>query len=105
MVREEEYYCVLETEGGQRYGDPSQDHIFDMISGLEWPDETFFTIEGVNSDWYVVVTLLEEGGFEVEYKNPARREHRIESEDSPSNISTDVIVWISGAKNRAQGGR
>jgi hypothetical protein len=51
-----------------------------MISELKWPEATFFTIEGKNANWYVVVTLLEEGGYEVEYRNPERREHRVGGE-------------------------
>ncbi|MGW4624248.1 hypothetical protein [Streptomyces sp. NPDC004592] len=89
-------YSILETEDGSRYEDPSQDHIFDKVEELAWPNNTFLTIEGTESDWYVVVSLLEEGTFEVEYKNPQRREHRIEAGGTPSTISYDVTLWIAG---------
>lgn len=96
MVREAQFSCALETEDGERYADPSEDHIFDVTNSLRWPDRTYFTIEEDGADWYVVVTLLEEGGYEVEYKNPARSEHRVQGGATPSDISHDVTIWIAG---------
>ncbi|MGW0574737.1 hypothetical protein ACWD25_01955 [Streptomyces sp. NPDC002920] len=87
---------MLETESGDRYEDPSEDHIFDKVVELTWPENTFFTIEGVTGGWYVVVSLLDDGNFEVEYRNPPLREHRIESAGAASDIAHDVIVWIAG---------
>ena len=85
------------TEGGQAIDDPSEDDIFELITELADPDNTFVAIQQLVDDppWRAVVTLLPGGGFEVEYRDRAGPEHRVITETSPDRIALDLIVWVS----------
>ncbi|MFF1597623.1 hypothetical protein ACFVYV_08995 [Streptomyces mirabilis] len=89
-------YCRLECENGEAYDDPSEDLIFDLMRSFEPPNNSHLIIEGVDGcEWYVVAALLEEGVYEVEFRDPARRVHRVDRASRLSEVANDMIVWIS----------
>jgi hypothetical protein len=89
-------FYVAESERGDVVADPSEDSLYMRISDLAWPDNTFLTVEppGGEDDWHVVVSLLEEGGYEVEFRHRPRREHRVVTESGISDIAREVIIWL-----------
>ncbi|WP_371644586.1 hypothetical protein [Streptomyces mirabilis] len=91
-------YCFVENERGERYDNPSEDLFFELIGELNPRDNGFFVVEPVEdtSGWYVSVSLLDSGEFEIVYRCSSRGEHRVVISDSPSEISYDVTIWIAG---------
>jgi hypothetical protein len=91
-------YCFAENERGERYDNPSEDLLFELIGELNLRDNGSFVVEPVeaSADWYVSVSLLDSGEFETVYRCSGRGEHRVVVSDSPSDISGDVTIWISG---------
>ncbi|MFF4911307.1 hypothetical protein ACFY2T_41310 [Streptomyces sp. NPDC001260] len=91
-------YCFVENELGERYENPSEDLLFDFASELKQPENGSFTVEPVvdSAGWYVSVSLLDDGKFETVYRCESREEHRVVVSDSPSTVSYDVTIWISG---------
>ena len=91
-------YCFVENERGERYDNPSEDLLFELIGELNSRDNGSFVVESVDGSagWYVSVSLLDSGEFESVYRCPSRGEHRVMVSGSPSEISYDVTVWISG---------
>lgn len=99
-------YYVAESEGGDVVADPSEDALYMQISDLVWPDNSFVTVQppGERQDWHVVVALLEEGGYEVEYRDTARGEHRVVNETRISDIAYEMIICLSGIVRRTREG-
>ena len=90
-------YYVAESENGGSIEDPSEDALFEMVSELALPDNGFITIEppGGRSHWYVVISLLPDLGYEVEYRNALKREHRLVSESDCSEVAQNVTIWLA----------
>ncbi|GAA3437927.1 hypothetical protein GCM10018954_075410 [Kutzneria kofuensis] len=99
-------YYVAESEGGDVVADPSEDALYMRISDLVFPDNSFVTIQppGERDDWHVVVALLEEGGYEVEYRHKGRGEHRVVNETEISDIAHEVIIWLGDVVRRTHKG-
>lgn len=92
------WYCA-ESESGEMVEDPSEDALYELISELAEPDNTFIVIERPENDaWHCVVTLLEGGGFEIEYRDQSSGEHRVESSRSISGIALSVTHWLAGRR-------
>ena len=89
-------YYVAESEGGDVVADPSEDALYMRISDLVFPDNSFVTVQpvGERQDWHVVVALLEEGGYEVEYRDKRRGEHRVMNDTEVSDIAHELIIWL-----------
>ncbi|MGV9885023.1 hypothetical protein [Streptomyces sp. NPDC003006] len=87
----------VESEGGVIFDGMSEDLLFDMIADLHFPDNSFITVQSRDpgNDWYVVIALAEEGGLEVEYRHPGRKEHRVVQGLAPFRVALDVTVWVS----------
>jgi hypothetical protein len=85
--------------------DPSEDALYMRISDLELPDNSFLTIEPARQEggWYAVVSLLESGSYEVEYRDHRRNEHRVEQELDLADLSKDLIIWLRNAALRDRG--
>ena len=92
-------YYTAESEDGDVVCDPSEDALYIMVSHLRLPPNSFLTIEPPNPDvgWYVVVALQDGGGYEVEYRDARRREHRIEQEEDRSRLCREVTTWLNNA--------
>jgi hypothetical protein len=103
MTVDAQYY-IAESESGDVIADPSEDVLYMRIANLELPDNSFVTVQppGEREDWYVVVALLEEGGYEVEYKDKSRGEHRVVNENEISDIAHELIIWLGGVAGRAR---
>ena len=87
----------VRTENGQTADDALEDTIYELLIDLSEPDNTFLVIERPSgeSPWHAVASLLPGGGFEVEYSDSFRSEHRVVSETSPDRVALDLIVWVS----------
>ncbi|WJY50243.1 hypothetical protein QRN89_10670 [Streptomyces chengbuensis] len=89
-------YCRVESENGETYEDASEDLLYELMRAFELPDNGHLIVEGVgDSDWYIVAALLEEGVYEIEFRDPVRGVHRIETGSRLSEIANDMIVWVS----------
>jgi hypothetical protein len=93
------FFCRAETEQGRSIEDPSEDVIYMLIQDLAHPDNTFITIEPPpgGSPWHIVISLLPDQTFEVEYKDLARGEHRVETQTRPGHIAHDATIWLADA--------
>ncbi|MGW4654404.1 hypothetical protein ACWEP2_08645 [Streptomyces sp. NPDC004279] len=87
-------YCRVENERGDAYDDPSEDTLFELIRDFELPDNGHLVVEGVGG-WYIVAALLDDGTYEIEFRDPVRRVHRVETGTRLSGIANDMIVWIA----------
>ena len=93
---------VAESESGDVVADPSEDALYMRISDLVYPNNSFVAIQpsGEQEDWHVVVALLEEGGYEVEYRDKGRGEHCVVNETKISDIAYEVIIWVGEVVRR-----
>ncbi len=88
-------YYTAETEAGDHIDDPSEDALFVLLEGLDHADNTFVTLSPVDgSHWYAVASLLDEGGYEVEFRDPARHEHELTTVNDISAIANDLVRWL-----------
>jgi hypothetical protein len=103
-LKNAEYYSMT-SENGDVLDDPSEDALFIGVARLKAPSNSFLTIEPANSnfEWHVVIALQEGGGFEVEYRDPARSEHSICSEVDRSKLCRDVTIWLRETASAARG--
>lgn len=92
-------YYTAESESGDVVCDPSEDALYMRISDLVLPENSFLTVEpaGGGAEWYVVVSLLPDGAYEVEYRDARRSEHRIAGEADASRIAREITIWLRGA--------
>ncbi|MFI6865236.1 hypothetical protein ACIBKZ_36165 [Streptomyces sp. NPDC050421] len=88
---------TVETESGESFDGISEDLLFELVGELNYPDNSFLTIEpqGGENRWHVVVTLDSDSRLEVEYRNPETREHRVVTGGDVSGIASDVTIWVS----------
>jgi hypothetical protein len=94
----------VRSENGQAQDDASEDIIYEMLTELSEPDNTYLIVErpSAESPWRAVASLLPGGGFEVEYRDSLRGEHRVVTETNPDRVALDLIVWVSAV---VRGGR
>jgi hypothetical protein len=110
-VSSEDVYCRAESEDGTAFPDPSEDAIYLLAQRLDDGADTFFTVEPTDAteDWYVSISKLSEGGFEVEFRDAATREHTVTAMTEVGRIAREATLWIAGrpavARRRAQGPR
>ncbi|MFI6734688.1 hypothetical protein ACIBI9_17305 [Nonomuraea sp. NPDC050451] len=98
-MRREHIRLKAESEGGELIVEPSEDALYEMIIELALPDNTFVIVEPDEGDpiWFASVACLENGTYEVEYRDPLRRYHRLETATDPSRIASDVTMWTAQA--------
>lgn len=84
-------------EGGEVIDDPSEDRLFIMLGRLELPDNSNIIIEPCDAakSWYVVISLMEDSGYEVEFRDPRLGEHDIQFTDSRNSVARDVTSWLA----------
>jgi hypothetical protein len=82
-------YYRAESEDGRFVDNPSEDTIYMLLEELNLTDNTFVTIEPVEDDpaWYVSISLLAEGRYEVEYRDVLCHEHQLITETDRSDIA------------------
>ncbi|WP_221891439.1 hypothetical protein [Microbispora sp. KK1-11] len=68
-----------------------------MIEDLTHPDNTYVIIEPDEEDstWFASVALLEDGRYEVEYRDTLHREHRVTVETDLSHIAKETTIWLA----------
>lgn len=89
-------YHAADTESGDHLDDPSEDALFMLINQLDHPDNTFVTVTPADdSDWYASVSLLDDGNYEVERRDPRWREHDLTTAPDVSRIATDLTIWLA----------
>ncbi|MEU3573937.1 hypothetical protein AB0E96_36810 [Kitasatospora sp. NPDC036755] len=90
-------YYRADSENGDHIDDPSEDAIFMLVDDLDDTDNTFLVIQPDEDDplWYVSVTVLDEGGFEIVRRDANRREHDVITETSIDTIAHDLILWLA----------
>ncbi|NUR84039.1 MAG: hypothetical protein HOY71_08125 [Nonomuraea sp.] len=86
-----------ETENGEFIPEPSEDAIYELITELTAPDNTFVIIEPDQDDplWFASVALLDDGGYEVEYRDPLHRRHEVSTQTDQGRIATELTLWIA----------
>ncbi|MEU3558549.1 hypothetical protein [Kitasatospora sp. NPDC006786] len=91
-----DYYCA-DSENGDHIDDPSEDAIFMLVDDLNDIDNTFVVIQPDEDDpvWYVSVTVLDEGGYEIVRRDASRREHDVITETNIGTIARDLILWLA----------
>ncbi|GAA4586808.1 hypothetical protein GCM10023194_34040 [Planotetraspora phitsanulokensis] len=86
-----------ETEGGELIVEPSEDALYEMITELTTPDNTFVIVEPDEDDpaWFASVSLLDDGTYEVEYRDTVRRRHQLSIGTDPDRIARDAVIWVA----------
>lgn len=90
-------YYRADAENGDGIDDPSEDALFKMIGELDHADNTFVVIQPDTDDpaWFASVSLLDDGGYEVELRDVRRREHELTVQHDTGRIAKDVTVWLA----------
>ena len=90
-------YFRADAENGDGIGDPSQDALFMMFEELNHTDNTFVVIQPDADDpaWFASVSLLDEGGYEVELRDLRYREHELTVQHDIGRIAKDVTIWLA----------
>lgn len=91
-------YYTADTENGDHIDDPSEDALLMLIDDLNQTDNTFVTITPADDDatWYASVSLLDDGTYEVERRDPGRGEHELTTESDIGHIAQDITIWLAG---------
>ena len=73
-------YCFAESENGERHDDPSEEMLYLLIDGLHHKGNGTFVVAPADGEtaWYAVVSVLENGAFEIERRDIGRREHDLD---------------------------
>ncbi|MFI5587148.1 hypothetical protein ACIA5G_19020 [Amycolatopsis sp. NPDC051758] len=82
----------------RRSADPSEDGLFMLIETLDHADNTHLVVEPADESmtWYASVGLLDDGAYEVEYRDPRHREHEVTVEAEIGPIARQLISWLGG---------
>ena len=96
-------YYRADAENGDGIDDPSEDALFMMLGELNHDDNTFVVIQPDTDDppWFASVSLLDQGGYEVELRDVRHREHELAVQQDTSRIAKDVTTWMA-ARNGAK---
>ena len=96
-------FCRADAENGDGIDDPSEDALFMMIGELNHADNTFVVIQPDTEDpaWFASVSLLDQGGYEVELRDMRHREHELTIQHDPDRIAREVTIWLA-ARNGAR---
>jgi hypothetical protein len=86
-----------DAENGDGADDPSEDMLFMMIKRLNHTDNTFVVIQPDTDDpaGFASVSLLEEGGYEVELRDMRHREHELTVQHDVGQIAREVTMWLA----------
>ncbi|MFG1826583.1 hypothetical protein ACGFIJ_29225 [Microbispora bryophytorum] len=95
-------YCV-DAENGHHVDNPSPQELVELIGGLNRTDNTFVTVLPDEDDpwWYASVSRLDEGTYEVEYRDLGCEEHRRSTLTDREEIVRDLTVWLAARGDRS----
>ena len=51
--------------------------------------------DGEDQDWFASVSLLDEGGYEVELRDARHREHELTVQHDLGRIAQEVTIWLA----------
>lgn len=90
-------FFIADTEDGRLADDPTQDALLVLVAGLNHDDNTFVTINPADesSAWYASVSLLSDGGYEVELADPDQHEHQLTAHTDHEKIAQHVSNWLA----------
>lgn len=90
-------YYHADTEDGGHWDDPSEDLLFMLITELRHSDNTFVVIEPYDesADWFASVSLLEDGTYEMEWKDMSRRDHELTVETDRGRMAKELAIWLA----------
>jgi hypothetical protein len=99
-------YFTATSEDGEVVSDPSEDALYMRVSDLKLPSNSFLTIKpaGAEQGWYIVIALQADGGYEIESRDPRRKEHEVTHESDASKLCRDVMIWLRAAVMSPQHG-
>lgn len=91
--------CYADTEAGGHVEDPGHLEILGMLADLNSDDNTFFVIypEDEDLDWSISVHTSPGafGGYEIEQRDAATREHTTTAQAHHATITAHVLDWLS----------
>lgn len=89
-------YYNADAENGDHIADPSEDALFMLLQDLNSDGNAFVTINPANdSGWYASVSLLDDGSYEVECRDPDRHQHELTTETDITAIAKDLSIWLA----------
>ena len=90
-------YYHADSEDGEHWDDPSEDLLFMMIEGLNHTDNTFVIIEPDDESmtWFASVSLLEDGTYEMEWRDMSRRDHELTVASHRGRIAKELTMWLA----------
>lgn len=90
-------YYHADTEDGGRWDDPSEDLLFMLIDELFHPDNTFVVFEPVDEsmDWFALASVLEDGTYEMEWRDMSRHDHALTVESDRGHIAKQLTIWLA----------
>jgi hypothetical protein len=88
---------IADAENGDSTAGPSEDGLFMMLQKLNHTDNTFVVIQndGEDQDWFASVSLLDQGGYEVELRDARYREHELTVQHDLGRIAQEVTTWLA----------
>ena len=91
-------YYHADTEDGGHWVDPSEDLLFMLINELYHPANTFVVIgpEDESMDWFASVSLLDDGTYEMEWRDMSRSDHELTVETDRGHIAKELTIWLAG---------
>lgn len=93
-------YFRADAENGDSVDDPSEGALCMMIGELNHTDNTFVVVQpdGDDPDLSVSVSLLDEGGFEVELRDMRCHEHKLAARQDAARIAQDIMIWLAARR-------
>lgn len=93
-------YYHADSENGAHWDDPSEDLLFMLIEELNHTDNTFVVIEPDDESmtWFALVSLLEDGTYEMEWRDMSRRDHELTVETDRGHIAKELTIWLAGRR-------
>jgi hypothetical protein len=89
-------YYDADTENGDHIADPSEDALFMLLQDLDPAGNAFVTINPADdSGWYASVSVLEDGSYEVERRDPDHQQHELSTETDIAAIAKDLTIWLA----------
>ena len=89
-------YYDADTENGDHIADPSEDALLMLLQDLSSDGNTFVTINPADdSGWYASVSLLDDGSYEVEHRDPDRHQHELTTSTDTAAIAKDLTAWLA----------
>lgn len=79
------------------WDDPSEDLLFILIEELNHMDNTFVVIEPDDESmtWFAPVSLLEDGTYEMEWRDMSRHDHELTVETDRVHIAKELTIWLA----------